>query len=168
MFSQSRNRLRGGNSGALPKNSMYGFQRRNSTLVAAGEAMPEAKYEFAPTGREFSGVRTFAVKHLAVTNYILASAVLGQQSSNGGHDESAPDFLKSKADIMQYLRGSFAYLHRAAAAINENNEGKTIKTFDNRTRPGLIVDALCHSWNHYGQVVEYLRMNGIVPAASRP
>jgi hypothetical protein len=68
---------------------------------------------------------------------------------------------------MQYLRDSFAYLHRAAATINENNDAEIIKVFDNPTRPGLIVDALCHSWHHYGQIVEYLRMNGIVPPASR-
>jgi hypothetical protein len=68
---------------------------------------------------------------------------------------------------MQYLRGSFAYLHRAAAAIEQNDQETTLKAFDNRTRPGLIVDALCHSWDHYGQIVEYLRMNGIVPPASR-
>ena len=71
---------------------------------------------------------------------------------------------------MEYLKGSFAYLHRAAATINETNEAVTInriKETGNRTRPGLVVDALCHSWNHYGQMVEYLRMNGIVPPASR-
>ena len=66
---------------------------------------------------------------------------------------------------MEYLKGSFTLLHRAAAAINKENEIEIIK-FD-RTRPGLIVDALVHSFNHYGQIVEYLRMNGIVPPASR-
>jgi hypothetical protein len=69
---------------------------------------------------------------------------------------------------MQYLRDSFAYLHRAAALVNVNKEAETIKALDRQTRPGLIVDALCHSWNHYGQMIEYLRMNGIVPPASRP
>jgi len=70
-------------------------------------------------------------------------------------------------EVMEYLKGSFAYLHRAAAAINEENETETIKLMDNRTRLGLIVDALLHSFNHYGQMVEYLRMNGFVPPASR-
>jgi len=139
-------------------------------LVAAAEAMPEEKYGFAPTGGEFSGVRTFGeqVKHLAAANYILASAALGQKPPNGEQGESAPDFLKSNADIMNYLRGSFAYLHRAAAAVSENNETETIEAFDGRTLPGLVVDALCHSWNHYGQMIEYLRINAIVPPASRP
>lgn len=138
-------------------------------LVPAADAMPEEKYGFAPTGGKFEGVRTFAeqVKHLSATNYILASAVLGQKPPHGEQAERAPESLKSKAEIVEYLKGSFAHLHRAAAAINDRNQTEIIKRFDNRTRPGLIVDALCHSWNHYGQIVEYLRMNGIVPPASR-
>jgi len=94
--------------------------------------------------------------------------VLQGRPAAGEQGESAPDFLKSKADIMKYLRGSFAYLHRAAAAVSENNETETIEAFDGRTLPGLVVDALCHSWNHYGQMIEYLRINAIVPPASRP
>jgi len=156
-------------------------------LVHAAEAMPEEKYGFAPTAGKFEGVRTFAeeVKHLASTNYILASAVLGEKPPHGERNEKAPDSLTSKAEIMEYLKGSFAYLHRAAASIKGNNETRTIAAdrtaswlaetygseapgaFRDRTRPGLIVDALCHSWDHYGQIVEYLRMNEIVPPASR-
>lgn len=136
-------------------------------LVQAADAMPEEKYGFAPTAGAFDGVRTFAeqVKHLAATNYILASAVLGEKPPHKESNESAPGSLKSKAEIMAYLKGSFAYLHRAAAAINGENAEEIVK-FD-RTRPGLVVDALLHSFNHYGQIVEYLRMNGIVPPASR-
>lgn len=133
--------------------------------------MPEEKYGFWPTAGKFDSVRTFAeeVKHLSATNYILASAVLGEKPPHGEKDEKAPDSLKSKAEIMEYLKGSFALLHRAATAINERNQTEVIKPFENRTdiRPGLIVDALCHSWNHYGQIVEYLRMNGIVPPVNR-
>jgi uncharacterized damage-inducible protein DinB len=138
-------------------------------LVPAADAMPEEKYDFAPSAGKFEGVRTFGeqIKHLAAANYILASAVLGENPPHREHAESAPESLKSKAEIIEYLKGSFVYLHRAAAAINEGNEAETIKAMDNRTRPGLIVDALLHSFNHYGQIVEYLRMNGIVPPASR-
>lgn len=136
-------------------------------LVPAAAAMPEDKYGFAPTAGEFEGVRTFAeqVKHLSAANYILASEVLGEKPPHGENGEKAPDFLKSKAEIMEYLKGSFALLHRAAAAINKGNEEEIVK-FD-RTRPGLIIDALIHCDDHYGQIVEYLRMNGIGPPASR-
>jgi uncharacterized damage-inducible protein DinB len=138
-------------------------------LVPAADAMPEDKYSFVPTNGEFEGVRTFAeqIKHLAASNFILASAVLGEKPPHGEHDESAPDSLKTKAEIMKYLKESFVQLHRAAALINEKNETETIKSMRNRTRPGLVVDALVHSSDHYGQMVEYLRMNGIVPPASR-
>jgi hypothetical protein len=138
-------------------------------LVPAADAMPEEKYGFAPSIGRFEGVRTFAeqIKHLAAANYILASAALGEKPPHGEHAESAPDSLKSKAEIMEYLKGWFAYLHGAAAAINDGNEAETIKLMDDRSRPGLIVDALLHSFNHYGQMVEYLRMNGLVPPASR-
>ena len=138
-------------------------------LVPLADAMPAEKYGFSPSSSagKFEGVRTFAemVKHLSAANYILASAVLGGKPPHQEQDEKAPDTLKSKAEIMEYLKRSFAHLHRAAAAINEGNETEIVK-FD-RTRPGLIIDALAHSFNHYGQLVEYLRMNGIVPPASR-
>ena len=138
-------------------------------LVPAADAMPEDKYGFAPSAGKFDRARTFAdqVKHLAATNYVLASAVLGEKPPHGERNETAPASLKSKAEIMEYLKGSFAYLHRAAALLNENNQTEILKPMDNRTRPGLIVDALCHSWDHYGQIVEYLRMSNIVPPASR-
>jgi len=98
--------------------------------------MPEEKFGFAPRAGTFEGVRDFAeqVKHLAATNYILASAVLGEKSPHQEDNEKAPDFLKSKAEIMEYLKGSFALLHRAAAAINEENETDVIKF--NRNPPG--------------------------------
>jgi len=156
-------------------------------LVPAADAMPAEKYDFAPTDGKFDGVRTFAeqVKHLAATNYIVASAVLGEKPPHGERNEVPPASLKSKAEIMEYLKGSFTLLHRAAASITNSNQTRTIGAdrnagwlaatygseapgaFVDRTRPGLIVDALCHSWDHYGQIVEYLRMNGIVPPASR-
>jgi len=136
-------------------------------VVPTADAMPEEKYGFVPTAGTFEGARGFAeqVKHLAATNYILGSAVLGEKPPHGEHDEKAPDSLKSKAETMEYLKGSFTLLHRAAAAINKENEEEIVK-FD-RTRPGLIIDALIHCDDHYGQIVEYLRMNGIVPPASR-
>lgn len=136
-------------------------------VVPAADAMPEEKYGFVPTAGTFEGTRSFAeqVKHLAATNYILGSAVLGEKPPHGEHDEKAPDSPKSKAEIMEYLKGSFALLHRAAAAINKENEVEIVK-FE-RTRPGLIMDALIHCDDHYGQMVEYLRMSGIIPPASR-
>ena len=138
-------------------------------IVPAADAMPESKYSFAPSNGEFSGVRTFAeqVKHLAAANYQLAAATLGEVPPAGTDHETAPDSVKTKAQIMDYLKGSFANLHRAAMALNENNMDDLIPSKGNRTRLLMLIDAIVHSSNHYGQMVEYLRMNKIIPPASR-
>jgi hypothetical protein len=141
-------------------------------VIPAADAMPEDKYSYAPSDGEFHGVRTFAeqVKHLAASNYQLGARILGEQPPAGTKNETAPDTVKTKAEIMAYLEGSFACLHRAAAVINEKNQGEAIPGTSGtwqRTRLGLLIDALAHSENHYGQMVEYLRMNRIVPPASR-
>jgi hypothetical protein len=70
---------------------------------------------------------------------------------------------------MDYIRGSFAALHRAVATITEENMLVPLAASHSRqnTRLQLAEDVVAHSFNHYGQMVEYLRMNGIVPPASR-
>jgi uncharacterized damage-inducible protein DinB len=138
-------------------------------LISAADAMPESRYSFAPSNGEFSGVRTFAeqVKHLAAANYQLAAATLGEEPPAGTDRETAPDSVRTKAQIMDYLKGSFAALHRAASALNEKNMDDPIPSKGNRTHLLMLIDALVHSSNHYGQMVEYLRMNSIVPPASR-
>ena len=138
-------------------------------LISAADAMPESRYSFAPSNGEFSGVRTFAeqVKHLAAANYQLAAATLGEEPPAGTDRETAPDSVRTKAQVMDYVKGSFAALHRAAAALNEKNMDDPIPSKGNRTRLLMLIDALVHSSNHYGQMVEYLRMNSIVPPASR-
>jgi len=138
-------------------------------VVPAADAMPEGKYSFTPSNGEFSDVRTFAeqVKHLAAANYQLAAATLGEEPPAGTDRETAPDSVRTKGQIMDYLKGSFAALHRAAAALNENNMDDAIPSKGNRTRLLMLIDAIAHSSDHYGQMVEYLRMNNIVPPASR-
>lgn len=138
-------------------------------IVPAADAMPESEYGFAPAIGEFKGVRTFGeqVKHFSATNYQLAAEVLGEKPPHGEKGEIAPGAIRTKTEIMEYLKGSFAYLHRAARSITAGNEDETLPAARGRTRPGLIVDALAHASNHYGQMVEYLRMNAIIPPASR-
>jgi uncharacterized damage-inducible protein DinB len=117
-------------------------------------------------------VRTFAeqVKHLSAANYQLAARILGENPPHGEHDETAPDSINSKAQIMNYVKGSFVALHRAVATIREGNLLEPVVTSagsEQRNRLSFAVDAVAHSYDHYGQMVEYLRMNGIVPPASR-
>ena len=141
-------------------------------FVPAADAMPEDKYSFAPTNGEFKGVRTFAqqVRHVAAVNYIIGAAILGEKPPVELGGENGPDAVASKADIMKFLKGSFAYLHKAVATVNDKNLVDPIKNpFGERmaTRLGLSSSVVAHCFDHYGQMVEYLRMNGIVPPASR-
>lgn len=142
-------------------------------LVETADAMPAWKYPFTPADGEFKGVRSFGqqVKHLAATNYILAAAALGEPIPGDAGDETGPVSMYTKADILEYLRGSFRALHRAAAAIDDENAiiaNTPISPLVGRaTRLGFVQEALIHMYDHYGQMVVYLRMNGIVPPASR-
>jgi uncharacterized damage-inducible protein DinB len=141
-------------------------------VVGAADAMPEEKYSFAPTQGEFTGVRTFAqqVKHLAANNYRMAAYILGQTPTPEEESETGPDKTQSKAQTMAYLKGSFAMLHCAMTSINDDNLLETLTkspSIRQRTRLQLAEDVVAHSYDHYGQMVEYLRMNGIVPPASR-
>src|SRR5438874_8054093 len=90
-------------------------------FVGAADAMPEDKYDFAPTNGEFKGVRTFAqqVKHVAAVNYLVASTILGEKPPVDPGGENGPDAMTSKADIIKFLKDSFAYAHKAVATINE-------------------------------------------------
>ena len=142
-------------------------------FVPAAEAMPEDKYSFAPTSGEFKGVRTFAqqVKHVAASNYEFGAAILGEKTpTEVGKDENGPDSVKSKAEILKYLNDSFAYVHKAIASVDEQNVVEAIKSPFGEgtvTRLGMATLTVGHCWDHYGQMVEYLRMNGIIPPASR-
>jgi hypothetical protein len=141
-------------------------------FVPAAEAMPEDKYSFAPATGEFKGVRTFGqqVKHVAAVNYILAAAILGEKPPVDTGEENGPASLTSKADIIKYLKDSFVYLHKAAGSVNEGNLLVAVKSpFGEAatTRLALATGAVGHCFDHYGQMVEYLRLNGIIPPASR-
>jgi hypothetical protein len=141
-------------------------------FVPAAEAMPEDKYNFAPTNGEFKGVRTFAqqVKHTAATNFELGAVILQEKPPTDIGDESGPDSVKTKAECVKYLKDSFAYLHKAVAAMNEKNAVESLKSpwgQSTVTRLGLATLTIGHCFDHYGQIVVYLRMNGIIPPASR-
>jgi uncharacterized damage-inducible protein DinB len=158
------------------KHGLQVFLKLGQTLiVSAGDAMPADKYGFVPTDGEFKGVRTFGqqVKHLAAANHILAAAALGEEPPTGAGDEMGPETVRTKAEILDYLNGSFVHLGKAIDAIG--NQNGTVKSSPisplkgtETTRLALTVEAMIHAFDHYGQMVEYLRMNGVVPPASRP
>lgn len=139
---------------------------------SAAEAMPEDKFGFAPSNGEFKGVRTFGeqVKHVAAVNYIFGAAILSEKVPVDVGDESGPASVKTKAEILTYLKDSFVYVHKAIATVNDKNLVEPLKSpfgEGSVTRLGLATSVTAHGFDHYGQMVEYLRMNGIVPPASR-
>ncbi len=141
-------------------------------FIPAAEAMPEDKFGFAPTNGEFKGVRTFGeqIKHVAAVNYELGAAILQEKPPSDLNGEAGPASITTKADILKYLKDSFTYVHKAIATINENNLTETVRSPFGEgkvSRLGLACSVSWHGYDHYGQMVEYLRMNGIVPPASR-
>ncbi len=154
-------------------NMHYGIVEQE--VVSAAEAMPEEKYSFAPTTGEFKGVRTFAeeVKHIGFANHLFFGPLVGETIDAKSIEQNAngPAELKSKAEIVQYLKDSFALGHRAISGITPENAvtplAKPVFPFLS-TRLAIADIGAWHPMDHYGQMVEYLRMNGIVPPASRP
>lgn len=148
-----------------------------SEFVSAADALPEDKYSYAPTNGEFKGVRTFAqqVRHVAATNWEVGAGLLGEKPpvDTQGPNDNGPESIKSKADLMKYLKDSFAYAHKAFDQITADNALAPINSpFDasgkaKSTRLSMAVLLVGHGFDHYGQMVEYLRSNGIIPPASR-
>jgi uncharacterized damage-inducible protein DinB len=143
-------------------------------ILDVAEAMPEDKFNFSPEslnlpGADYKGVRSFAVelKHVATSNYYIWSGITGEKLPEGlGDDGNGPGNVKTKAEIIKFLKESFALGHRAARTLTaENmlqNAGKS-----KSTRLHLAEFGVAHANDHYGQMVEYLRMNGIIPPATR-
>jgi hypothetical protein len=149
-----------------------GLSRVEKQFVAAADAMPEDKYSFAPTNGEFKGVRTYAqqVKHVAAVNYMVAAAILGEKPPVELGGEDGPDSIKTKADAMKFLKDSFTSMHKATLTVDAANMMEQVKSpFGDATitRLGMAGGIVGHCFDHYGQMVEYLRMNNIVPPASR-
>jgi uncharacterized damage-inducible protein DinB len=139
-------------------------------LVPAVEAMPEDKFTYVPTTGEYKGVNNFAqmVKHVASANFFYFAGFAPEKPPANATGETGPANLTSKSDIVKFLRDSFAYAHSAVATISDDNVLDPVNgQFGKGTRLGLTVGAIAHMMDHYGQMVEYLRLNGIIPPASR-
>ena len=146
-------------------------------FVEAAEAMPEDKFNFSPEslniqGSDYKGVRTFAleVKHVATANYAFWTGLTGDKMPEGIKGPNGPEELKTKAEIVKFLKDSFAYVHKAIASMNEQNATESLKSpwgQNTITRLGITTLTVAHIFDHYGQMVVYLRHNGIVPPASK-
>jgi len=143
-------------------------------ILDVAEAMPEEKYNFSPEsltipGSDYKGVRSFAVqlKHVATSNYFIWWRLTGEKLPEGlGDDGNGPATMKTKAEIIKFLKDSYALGHRAAATLTPENMLQSPQG-SKSTRLRLAEFGISHANDHYGQLIEYLRMNGIVPPASR-
>jgi DinB superfamily len=143
-----------------------------SELVPLAEAMPAEKYNFAPKDGEFKNVRTFGqqVSHVAAVIYLASAAVLGEKPPVDTGGESGPKSLGGKDQIVKFLKDSFAYAHKAMDSLTAENMTEIVQSpFGNNrvTRVSMATVPVWHSFDHYGQMVVYARMNGIIPPASR-
>jgi hypothetical protein len=170
----------------LSKNETVGtalmrtFGSQEYEFRAAAEAMPEDKYNFRPTVQgKFTEaapfgpteLRTFAeqVKHVACSNFAFAAELDGKEPPPNC-DKGGPSPGKTRAQLLTYLRDSFAALNKSLNAVSSKNMYDPIEGpyAGPNTRLGLAGVAIWHVADHYGQIAMYLRLNGIVPPASRP
>ena len=140
--------------------------------VGVARAMPADKYSFSPAslnipGAKYDGVYTFAgeIKHLTQANYYFYAAASGLKPEADMKKIAA---MTGKDEIVAALQASFAFAHKAIGTLTAANNLETIKAVDGITTRGTLMDfAVAHGFDHYGQMVEYLRMNGIVPPGSK-
>jgi uncharacterized damage-inducible protein DinB len=146
------------------------FTMIEQSFIALADAMPAEKYEFKPTSGNFESVRTFGeqVKHVACANFAFFNQIEKitppAECSSGG-----PDPAKTKSELMKYLRESFEYAQRVLKTMTSANALEPVSGpyGGDSTRLGITTLAVWHASDHYGQLVVYLRMNGIVPPASQ-
>lgn len=139
-------------------------------FLSVAEAMPESKYSYIPTGGNFEGVRSFGeqVKHVACAQFAFFNEIEGKTPPEHC-EKGGPSKAKTKAELIKYLRDSFDYGDRILATITPQNALDRIEGpyAGPNTRLGLSVTAVWHITDHYGQLVIYLRMNGIVPPVTQ-
>ena len=155
-----------------PVSKMYDDQVTlvEDAVVSLAEAMPSDRYDFMPTDGAFAGVRTFGeqIRHVATMIYMTSALVLEERSPYGpGTHNNGPDDLRSKEDIIRFLRESLTYARRAMASLTEDNHMEPVPSaFGRMPRSAVAAGLAYHSFDHYGQMVVYARMNGVVPPAS--
>jgi hypothetical protein len=145
-------------------------------VMGAAEAIPEDKYDFSPALANIPGdfktpnpVRTMGeqFKHIGDALEGYSSVILGEKPPQNS-DENGPKNVKSKSDVINYLKASFTKAHSAINTITTQNAVEPLGTNGRATRLSSAVGMIGHSNNHYGQIIEYLRMNNMVPPESQP
>ena len=146
------------------------FTMIERSFIPLAEAMPADKYNFKPTSGAFADVRTFGeqIKHVACANFAFFNEI-EKKEPPAGCPTGGPSPASTKEELLAYLRESFAYAGRVLRTMTPANalEPAGGPYGGESTRLGLTTLAIWHASDHYGQLVVYLRMNGIVPPASQ-
>jgi len=130
-------------------------------IERAAEKMPEEEYAFKPD----PAVRSFAqiLGHIADADYLFCSAVLGENSPSPGIEKTKA----TKAELRSALHDAFAYCNRAYDTLTDANANETVKAFgQERNKLGVLWFNASHNLEHYGNLVVYMRLKGIVPPSS--
>ncbi|WP_238398741.1 DinB family protein [Edaphobacter sp. 12200R-103] len=145
-------------------------------FMGLAKAMPADKYSFAPSAAIFApsqktdylspdnkGVRNFGqmVAHVAQANYFYGGMLSGLKPDV---NVKAIGSLTDKDQIIAALEKSFAFTHQAIGTLTAENAFQGVR--GDQTRASLAAGVIAHGFDHYGQLAEYLRMNGIIPPAS--
>jgi uncharacterized damage-inducible protein DinB len=139
---------------------MYGMSKNN--LLKAAEEMPEENYSFKPV----STVRSFGqlVGHVADAQYEFCAAVMGDGKQPPGIEKSKT----TKADLIQALKDGFAYCDQAYSSMNDAHAAEMIRFFGHDAAKLTILNFnVGHNMEHYGNMVTYLRIKGLVPPSSQ-
>jgi len=142
------------------------LQFAEENFLGVAEAMPENKYSYVPTAGKFDDVRSFGeqVKHVACSQFAFFNEFEGnkppEDCEKGGHEPA-----RTKSELIKYLQDSFDYSNRVLARLTAKNALERVqgRYAAPNTKLGISVVAVWHITDHYGQLVEYLRMNGIEP-----
>ena len=130
------------------------------TIAKSAEKLPEEQYSFKPS----PDVRSYGqlLGHIVDANYMICGAAKGEQKSMGIEKSKT-----SKADLIAALADSAAYCDGAYDALTDASGAEMVKMFGReRTRMGALLMNVAHDFEHYGNLVTYMRMKGVVPPSS--
>jgi len=132
-------------------------------IEQAAAKMPDEEYAFKPD----PAVRSFAqiLGHIADANYLFCSPVLGEKNPSLGVEKTKT----TKAELTSAVREAFAYCGRAYDTLTDANSNDLVKAFGGeRNKLGVLWFNASHNLEHYGNLVVYMRLKGIVPPSSEP
>jgi uncharacterized damage-inducible protein DinB len=132
----------------------------NDVILASAARMPEEHYGFQPT----KDVRTFAqiLAHVAADRYTTCGPTVGRRAPTLGYDK-----LQDKKEISEILRDSAAVCDMAYGLLSDENASFRYRAFNGEyTRFALLVSNITHNSEHYGNLVTYMRLKGVVPPST--